>query len=180
MAVENGKDEDASLNLPVIKNPHRRVWFYEGDLVRITHISRSQGLVTLFNCTKDCNMVTTMVEFKRKRKRAFTIMETSKLLNYHRKSIPRLVKSGLLPPPTGELPGGRTAFHYLSYYSEDQIYEARNLMAQTHIGRPRKDGKVTNNRVPTEQELRYSMGEGMIYYVKDDSGKFIPVFSETM
>jgi len=107
-------------------------------------------------------------------------METAALLNYHRKSIPRLVNSGLLPPPTGELPDGRTAFHYLSYYSEDQIFEARKLMAQTHMGRARKDGLITNNKTPTEQELRHAMGDGMIYYVKDETGRFIPVFSETI
>lgn len=180
MAMEDGEKESGSLDLPVIKRPRRRTWFLDDDLVRITHISRAQGIVTLWNCTKSLQMTTTMVEFKRKRKRAFTIMEASKLLNYHRKSIPRLVKCGLLPPPVGELHGGKTAFHYLSYYSEDHIWEARKLMAQTHMGRARKDGLITNNKVPTEQELRYAMGDGLIYYVKGDNGKFVPVFSETV
>lgn len=178
--MANGSAEDESLNLPVIRTPHRKVWFLDGDLVRLVHSNRAAGIVTLYNMTKEKNMVTTMVEFKRKRKRAFTVMETAKLLNYHRKSIPRLVNSGILPQPTGELPGGRTAFHHLSYYSEDQIWEARKLLSQTHIGKPRRDGRITNNKVPTEQELRYAMGEGLIYYVKDDSGRFIPVFSETI
>ena len=53
-------------------------------------------------------------------------------------------------------------------------------MAQTHMGRARKDGRVTNNKTPTEHELKYAMGEGLIYYVKDDEGRFIPVFSETV
>lgn len=180
MAVANGKNENETLHLPVIQRPRRRTWFLDGDLVRITHSSRAQGIVVLYNCTKACNMTTTMVEFKRKRKRAYTVMETAALLNYHRKSIPRLVKNGFLPPPVGELPGGETAFHYLSYYSEDHIWEARNLMAQTHMGRTRKDGLVTNNKTPTEQELRYAMGDGMLFYVKDENGRFIPVFSETM
>ena len=180
MAVANGKDENESLNLPIIQRPRRRTWFLDGDLVRITHISRAQGIVVLFNCTKDCNMTTTMSEFKNKRRRAYTVMETAKLLNYHRKTIPRLVRIGMLPPPIGELPGGRTAFHYLSYYSEDHIWEARNLMAQTHMGRARKDGYVTNNKTPTEQELRHAMGDGMIFYVKDENGRFIPTFSETV
>ena len=178
--MENGAEESGVLDLPVIQRPRRRTWFLNGDLVRITHSNRAQGIVTLWNCTKAVQMTTTMVEFKRKRRRAFTVMETAKLLNYHRKSIPRLVKSGLLPPPVGELPGGETAFHYLSYYSEDHIWEARKLMAQTHIGRTRKDGRITNNKVPTEQELRYAMGDGLIYYVKNEEGKFIPVFSETI
>ena len=180
MAVANGKDEDGSLNLPVIQRPRRKTWFLDEDLVRITHISRSSGIVTLWNCTKAIQIQTTMIEFKRKRKRAFTIVETAKLLNYHRKSIPRLVKRGFLPPPVGERPGGVSAFHYLSYYSEDHIWEARNLMAQTHMGRARKDGLITNNKTPTEQELRYAMGDGMIYYLKDENGKFVPVFSETV
>ncbi len=178
--MDDGKSESESLNLQIIKRPRRKTWFLNEDLVRIIHISRASGIVTLYNCTKDHNMTISLVEFKRKRKRAFTVMETASLLNYHRKSIPRLVKSGLLPPPIGELPGGKTAFHYLSYYSEDHIWEARNLMAQTHMGRERKDGLITNNKTPTEQELRYAMGDGMIYYVKNDEGRFIPIFSETV
>lgn len=175
-----GEDEDEVLNIPVIQRPRRKTWFLDGDLVRITHSSRAQGIVTLWNCTKAIQMTMTMVEFRKKRRRAFTVMEAAKLLNYHRKSIPRLVKRGFLPKPIGELPGGETAFHYLSYYSEDHIWESRNLMAQTHMGRERKDGLITNNKTPTEQELRYAMGDGMIYYVKDENGKFIPVFSETL
>lgn len=178
--MANGAKESGVLDLPVIQRPRRKTWFLNGDLVRITHSNRAEGIVQLWNCTQEKQITTTMVEFKRKRKRAFTVAETAKLLNYHRKSIPRLVKSGLLPPPIGELPGGKTAFHHLSYYSEDQIWEARNLMAQTHIGRARKDGRVTNNKTPTEQELRYAMGDGLIYYVKNEEGRFIPTFAETV
>ena len=178
--MASGKDDGQELSLPVIQRPRRKTWFLEEDLVRITHISRAQGIATLWNCTKAVQMTMNLIEFKKKRKRAFTVAETALLLNYHRKSIPRLVKRGLLPPPVGELPNGERSFHYLSYYSEDHIWEARNLMAQTHIGRERKDRLVTNNKTPTEQELRYAMGDGMIYYVKDDNGKFIPVFDETV
>jgi hypothetical protein len=180
MAMEHGKDENETPHIKVIKKPKRKTWFLHGDLVRILHVSRAQGIVILWSHSKSLQMTTTLVEFKKKRKKAFTIAETASLLNYHKKSIPRLVKAGMLPPAVGVLPEGKTAFHYLSYYSEDHIWEARNLMAQTHMGRARKDGRVTNNKTPTEQELKYAMGEGMIYYVKNDEGRFIPVFSETM
>lgn len=53
-------------------------------------------------------------------------------------------------------------------------------MAQQHIGRTRKDGLVTNNKTPTAQELRYAMGDGLLYYVRDDEGRFIPTFAETI
>ena len=138
--MASGKDGGESLNLPVIQRPRRKTWFLDEDLVRISHISRAQGIASLWNCTKAVPMTINLIEFKRKRKRAFTVSETALLLNYHKKSIPRLVKNGFLPPPIGELPNGERAFHYLSYYSEDHIWEARNLMAQTHMGRSRKDG----------------------------------------
>jgi hypothetical protein len=102
------------------------------------------------------------------------------LLNCHRKHIPRLVKKGIIPEPMGELPGGKRAFHYLSYYSEDTIMEARRAMAMIHQGQPRKDGLITNNKTPTEQELRYAMGDGIILYTKDSDGKFVPIFTETV
>ena len=178
--MESGKKKNERPYVQVIHGKQKKAWFLNGDLVRITHVSRAQGIVILWNCTKAVQMTSSLVEFKRKRKRAFNITETAKLLNYHKKSIPRLVKAGLLPPPIGELPEGKTAFHHLSYYSEDHIWEARNLMAQTHMGRARRDGRVTNNKTPTEQELKYAMGEGIMYYVKNDEGRFIPVFNETV
>jgi len=180
MAAKNGAKQGEILNLPVLDKKKSKIWFLNGDLVQIVHNSRAAGIVTLYNKTRDERMTTTIVEFKKKRKKAYTVAETAKLLNCHRKHIPRLVKKGMIPEPVGELPGGKRAFHYLSYYSEETIMEARRAMAMIHQGQPRKDGLITNNKTPTEQELRYAMGDGMILYTKDDSGKFIPIFTETV
>jgi hypothetical protein len=180
MAAGDGEEEIKNNTITVIRRPRRKVWFLNGDLVRIAHTSRAAGIVTLDNLTKDKKEVTTIVEFKKKRKRAFTVKEAATLLNYHRKHIPRLVEKGLIPNPIGELPGGVRAFHHLSYYSEDIIMEARRAMAQIHHGCKRKDGLITNNKVPTEQELRYAMGDGILLYTKDENGKFTPIFSETI
>lgn len=180
MAFENGKSESERINLSPVVRPKRRIWFLNGDLIKVEHVSRSAGMVTLYNKTKDIRMTTTIVEFKKKRKRAFTVKETAQLLNCHVKHIPRLVKKGIIPEPIGELPGGKRAFHYLSYYSEDVILEARKAMSMIHQGQPRKDGLITNNKTPTEQELRYAMGDGILLYTKTEDGRFIPIFSETI
>ena len=180
MAAKNGAREGEVLNLPVLNKNRSKIWFLNGDLVQVVHNSRAAGIVTLYNKTRDERMTTTIVEFKKKRKKAFTVKETAQLLNCHRKHIPRLVKKGLIPEPVGELPGGKRAFHYLSYYSEETIMEARRAMAMIHQGQPRKDGLITNNKTPTEQELRYAMGDGLILYTKDEGGKFVPIFTETI
>jgi hypothetical protein len=180
MVTKNGADEGGNLNIKPVIKPRTKIWFLNGDLVKVVHVSRSAGIITLYNKTKDEKMTTTIVEFKKKRKKAFTIKETAQLLNCHVKHIPRLVKKGIIPEPVGELPGGKRAFHYLSYYSEDVIMESRKAMSMIHQGQPRKDGLITNNKTPTEQELRAAMGDGILLYTKDGSGNFIPIFSETI
>ena len=180
MATGDREKKSKTDNITVIRRPRRKVWFLNDDLVRIEHTSRAAGIVTLHNLTQDRRETTTMIEFKKKRKRAFTVKETAQLLNYHRKHIPRLVKVGLIPNPIGELPGGERAFHYLSYYSEEVIMEARKAMAQVHHGAARKDGLITNNKIPTEQELRYAMGDGILLYTKTEDGRFVPIYNETI
>ena len=180
MASSNREEEGESNSIKVVRRPRRKIWFLNGDLMREEHTSRAAGIVTLYNITQARRETTTVIEFKKKRKRAFTIKETAQLLNCHRKHIPRLVKRGIIPDPIGELPGGERAFHHLSYYSEDVIMEARKAMSQIHHGAARKDGLITNNKTPTEQELRYSMGDGILLYTKTEDGRFIPIYNETI
>ena len=180
MASGSGESSIQSNNIKVVRRPRRKIWFLNGDLVRVEHSSRAAGIVTLYNLTQERRETTVIVEFKKKRKRAFTVTETAQLLNCHRKHIPRLVKQGIIPDPIGELPGGVRAFHHLSYYSEETIMEARKAMSQIHHGAARKDGLITNNKTPTEQELRYSMGDGILLYTKTEDGRFIPIYGETI
>lgn len=172
------KDQDYYTKVAQI--PKRNTWFLNGDLISVEHIHVSEGIVTAWNFNKDCRFTITLDEFKRKRVRAYSILETSRLLNYHRKSIPRLVKSGILPPATGRSPGGKTGWQVRAYYSEDQIFTTRRLLSQTHHGRPRKDGHTSNSKIPTEQELRVALGDAMLVYVMDKQGNFVPIFSETI
>lgn len=180
MDTNDGNKKGKRVNITVVKKPKRKIFFLNNDLVRIYHVNRAAGIVTLYNLTKERKETTSLVEFKKNRKRAYTVVETSRLLNCHEKYITTLIKKGIVPAPMGELPGGRRSFHYLSYYSEDAILEARKAMSEIHHGRKRKDGLITNNKVPTEQELKYAMGDGLLIYTKTEDGRFIPIFNETI
>jgi hypothetical protein len=180
MDSSNGNEQGERVDITVVRNPKRRVFFLNGDLVRIYHVNRGAGIITLYNMTKERKETASLIEFKKKRKRAYTIIESGRLLNCHHKHLNRLIKQGTIPPPMGELPGGRRSFHYLSYYSEDDILEIRQAMSEIHHGKKRKDGLITNNKVPTEQELKYAMGDGILMYTKTEDGRFIPIFNETI
>jgi hypothetical protein len=106
--------------------------------------------------------------------------ETAKLVNRHKKYMPSLMKRGVIPKPMGSQKGGNTGWQVRSYYSESQVKEIRDILASIHIGKARKDGLVTNNLTPTNQELTRRMGDGILTYTKTEDGRFIPVWSESI
>ncbi len=166
-------------NEPVISG-NKKVWFLNGDLVRPHHFSRSNGLVTFYNITKDQMESCFLSDFKRNRERAYTVGETAKLVNRHKKYMPRLIKRGIIPPPVGSQKGGGRGWQVRSYYSESQVKEIRDILSTLHIGRPRKDGLLTNNITPNKQELTRRMGDGILTYTRTEDGRFIPVWNESI
>ena len=180
MDTAKGKIESQEYNNePVIKG-NQKIWFLNGDLVRLHHSSRSTGMVTVYNITKDRIETCLRTDCRRNRQRAYTVSETSKLINRHRKYMPSLIKRGVIPPPMGASLDGKRGFKIRAYYSEDHVREIRSILASIHIGQPRKDKLITNNSTPTNQELTRRMGDGILTYTKTEDGRYIPVWSENI
>ena len=166
-------------NEPVIKG-NQNVWFLNGDLVRLYHSSRSTGLVSVYNINKDRLETCFRSDFRKNRQKAYTVVETAKLVNRHRKYMPSLIKRGVIPAPVGSSIGGKKGWQIRSYYSDDHVKEIRSILASIHIGQPRKDGLITNNSTPTSQELTRRMGEGILTYTRTEDGRYIPVWAESI
>jgi hypothetical protein len=166
-------------NDSVIKGS-KKLWFLNGDLVRLYHSSRSTGMVTFYNITKDRLETCLRTDFRKNRQRAYTVAETSRLVNRHRKYMPTLIKKGIIPPPIGAKVDGKRGWQIRSYYSEEHIREIRAILGSRHMGQPRKDGLITNNSIPTSQELTRRMGDGILTYTKTEDGRYIPVWSENI
>jgi len=180
MAVKKGSIESEGYNvLPVITG-NKKVWFLNGDLVRIHHLNKSNGIMSVYNITKDRLETCLRADFRKNRERAYTVAETAKLINRHRKYMPKLIKTGMIPPPVGAKLNGERGFRIRSYYSESTVKEIRAILATIHIGQPRKDGLITNNMTPTSQELTRRMGDGILTYTKTEDGRFIPVWAENI
>lgn len=166
-------------NLPVIPGS-KKVWFLNGDLVRIHHLNRSNGIMSVYNIIKDQIESCLISDFKKNRQRAYTVGETAELVNRHKKYLPYLYKQGIIPRPMGSQKGGETGWQVRSYYSELQVFEIRDILASYHMGRPRKDKLITNDITPSRQELTRRMGDGILTYTKTEDGRFIPVWSESI
>ena len=172
-------DRETYNSLPVIPGS-KKVWFLNGDLVRVHHLNRSNGIMSVYSIVKDQIESCLINDFKRNRERAYTVGETAALVNRHKKYMPQLVKRGVIPPPTGSQKGGSTGWQVRSYYSESQVRELRDILASYHQGQPRKDKLITNNITPTKQELTRRMGDGILTYTRTEDGRFIPVWDESI
>jgi hypothetical protein len=172
-------DREIYNGAPVISGS-KKVWFLNGSLVRSYHFNRANGIMSVYNITKDQIESCLISDFKKNRKRAYTVKETAELVNRHRKYLPTLMQNGTIPYPTGSQKGGQGKFGIRSYYSESQVHEIRDILASFHVGRPRKDGLVTNEITPTKQELTRRMGDGMLTYMKTPEGNFVPMWTESI
>jgi hypothetical protein len=164
---------------PVIPG-NKKVWFLNGDLVRVHHLNKSNGIMSVYNITKDQIESCLISDFKKNRERAYTVGQTADLVNRHKKYMPSLMKRGVIPFPMGSQKGGERGWQVRSYYSESQVHEIRDILATYHIGRPRKDKLVTNDITPTKQELTRRMGDGILTYTRTEDGRYIPVWSESI
>ena len=159
---------------------NKKVWFLNGDLVRVHHLNRSNGIMSVYNIVKDQIESCLISDFKRNRERAYTVGETADLVNRHKKYMPSLMNREIIPRPTGSQKGGATGWQVRSYYSESQVKEIRDILASYSMGRPRADKLITNNITPTVQELTRRMGDGILTYTRNADGEFIPVWSESI
>lgn len=180
MSKKKGSIEKEKYNdLPIIPG-NKKVWFLNGDLVRIHHLNKSNGIMSVYNINKDRLESCLISDFKKNREKAYTVGETATLVNRHKKYMPSLMKKGIIPFPTGSQKGGERGWQVRSYYSESQVMEIRDILATYHIGRPRLDKLVTNDITPTKQELTRRMGNGILTYTRTEDGRFIPIWSESI
>jgi hypothetical protein len=180
VATRKGKIESEGYNQSSVIPGNKKVWFLNGDLVRVHHLNRSNGIMSVYNITKDQIESCLISDFKKNRERAYTVGQTADLVNRHKKYMPSLMKRGVIPFPTGSQKGGARGFRVRSYYSESQVRAIRDILATYHIGRPRKDKLITNDITPSNQELTRRMGDGILTYTKTEDGRFIPIWNESI
>jgi hypothetical protein len=172
-------DMDIYNTSPIIPG-NKKVWFLNGDLVRVYHLNKSNGIMSVYNIIKDQIESCLISDFKKNRERAFTVGETAILVNRHKKYMPSLMKRGIIPFPTGSQKGGERGWQVRSYYSESQVYEIRDILASYSMGRPRSDKLITNNITPSRQELTRRMGSGILTYTRTEDGRFVPIWNESI
>jgi hypothetical protein len=174
----NGKEKSIFSGDKYIK-PSNVIFFLNNELVKIIYRNKPNNFCTIYNYKYDKEQSLIYSDFKKHRKRAYTVINTCRLFKRSRVQFERMVSRGLIPKPTGATIGGERTWQKMSYYSEDDLFRIREAMASIHKGRPRKDKIVTPGKdVMTEKHLRSLIGNDIMLYTKTEDGRFIPVWQE--
>ena len=159
--------------------PSSKIFFLNKDIVRLVHTNRANNICVVYNFIKDKEQTLLYSDFKKHRKRAYTVKNTVKIFGRSRIQLERWITKGLVDPPTGAVAGGKRVFGEYAYYSEEDLFTIRSTIATISIGRPRKDGRVNASKnIPTEKELRSLIGDAIMLYTRTKDGEYIPVWAE--
>ncbi len=110
--------------------------------------------------------------------RAFTLQQVCSMIERHRVQVELYILNGKIRTPQRiySLDDVKKPGKY--FFSESDVLDLHDYLLTVHIGRPRKDGKITPRPMPTRAELRAVMKHDMITYVKTDDDKFSPIWKE--
>lgn len=155
-----------------------RLFYLHGDLHRILIINRPSDLVTCWNYTKNETVGYNWSDVRKRMDKAFTTQQVADMIGRHRVVIEGYIIKGLIRAPqrTYTLNEERKPGKYM--WCERDVYDLHDYLLTVHIGRPRKDGRVTPAAMPTKAELRAMMQHDTVMYMKSKSGEFVPVWRE--
>lgn len=150
-------------------------YFYLNDqLHKKLKINRGTDQMWTWNYALQKRVVYVYTEVLRKKQRAFTMPEVCFMIKRQRWAIQMAMVRGDIPRPQQSGNGGRTARYR---FSEKDVQAVLDYFATVHRGRPRSDDIVVPQELPTPRELRATMRQEDIVYMKDEEGNMRPVWT---
>ncbi|AVD99250.1 helix-turn-helix DNA binding domain protein [Streptomyces phage BillNye] len=145
---------------------------------RVLSINRAQDLVVTWVFKEGKRRAYVWSDARKRLEKAFTMKQVGQMVNRHRVNIEKYILEGKIRAPERiyTLDGNKTPGKYM--FSEKDVFELHDYLLTVHIGRPRKDGKITPGRMPSRAELRAMMQHDTTVYIKAADGTFTPVWKE--
>lgn len=147
-------------------------------LNKVLHVNKPEDMVTTWDYTDGKRKLYVWSDVRRRMQNAYSIKETAEILGKSKLTVDTYIREGNIRTPQRiySLTPNRVPGKFL--LSEDDVLDLHQAMSERHQGRPRKDGLVTNNNLPTRAQVRTLVQQGEVLYTKDDKGNFIPIWKE--
>jgi hypothetical protein len=154
-----------------------RFFFWNGQLHKVLRISYPQNLVEAWCFSEKKTVALLYSDWKRNAGLALRTMQVGKMLNISREAIERtLHQDEIREPERSYALDGRYRYRDM-WWSEANVLELHDALMNRHVGRPRKDGKITpNQKLPTTAEIKAMFRNQETLYAKTIDGTFVPMF----
>lgn len=160
-----------------IKSKPIRYFYLNKKHHKVLRISRSEDIIVAWDYESKKRVSYIWSVTKQNMQKAFTVKEVVKIFSRDRWVIHDYIEEGKIKKPkqTYSIETGNPG-KYL--FSEDDLRDLHSYLLTVHIGRPRKDGQITNRNLMSRAELEAMMKEETVLYTKDNSGQYVPVWKQ--
>lgn len=162
------------------RNNTKNLFFLNGELHRLLQDHRGTNRLLAWNYPQQKRLVYASDQVHAEKQYAFSVKVVCNLLNRSYWHIKELIEHDMIPKPaqafTVKPDGTRVRGMYV--FSEDGVFELWDYFSKVHRGRPRKDGFIRPQALPTRAALRAAMRNQDVMYVKNKDGEFVPVWDK--
>lgn len=155
-----------------------RYFYVNSDLHKVLRVVRPQDFVEAWNYRLGKRVGYVWSDVRKRMESAFTMQQVSNMIGRHRVQIENYILAGDIKAPQRiyTLDGEKKPGKY--FFSESDVLDLHDYLLTIHVGRPRKDGKITPGKMPTKAELRAMMKHDVVTYVKTSDNEFKPIWKE--
>jgi hypothetical protein len=151
-----------------------KYFFLEDKLYQRLHVNRPTDVLIAWSYPDDERVRLTYSYVLKHWERGFTTKEVCTMINRDRTRIWHALKDGNIdyPPHATNIETGNISGYY---WREKDVMKLHDYFLTVHRGRPRLDGEITPQAMPTKRELRAMMRQEEILYVKQGED-YIPTW----
>lgn len=143
-----------------------KYFYLNGNLHKKLSINRGADEIVAWCYPLHKRVVYTYSQVLKHKRPAFTTPEVCKMLNRSRYRLIVAMREGFVSRPQYTYGLTDKGERYANMWSEDDVMSLHSYFKTVHRGRPRKDGLVVPQQMPSASELRAMMRNDTVKYVK--------------
>lgn len=173
MADSSGNKKRKTKKRPVLDH----TFYLDGNLHRKLHVNRPKDIIKTWNYPAGKIMVYTYSDVLKRHEKAFPPKRVKEMIGRasHSHVLSRAINEGHITPPqfSYSLDEKRRLRSY--FWNEQNIIDLVEWLSTVHRGRPRLDGEITPQKMPTIREIKAMIHDEQVMYVKQGD-TFVPTW----
>ena len=153
-----------------VKTPPLNLFFLNGKLHKKLRIVRPADTIETWCYPEHRRVAYAYSSVRKEYKPAFKTKEVAEMLMKSTQTLENAIAAGGIEEPSVMYSLTEHKRKWGWRWSEEDIMATHAYFLNVHRGRPRNDGKITPQNMPTAAELRAMIRQEQIFYVKTEDG----------